>query len=74
MAFVKGIALTTSDSDNMELITNIARAFYKMGVEIPDMHSLGAGYNRHEDRIREELEVGNTSYRVQYGNLYDDEV
>lgn len=73
-SFVKGIALTTSDSDNMELITNIARAFYKMGVEIPDMHSLGAGYNRHEDRIREELEVGNTSYRVQYGNLYDDEV
>lgn len=73
--FVKGAALTTSDSDNMEFITNIARSFYKMGVEIPDMRSLGSGYNRDEDSIREELELGSTTYRVQYAdfNVDDDE-
>lgn len=55
--YVRGTGITLSDEDNIELIANIAKAFYKMGVEIPDMTSLGCGYNRNEDKIREKLDL-----------------
>lgn len=55
--FIRGAALTTSDKSNTELITNIARAYYKMGVEIPDMTTIGYGYNRDEQYIQDELSI-----------------
>ena len=71
--FVKGLALTTSDDDNNELIINIARAFYKMGVEIPsDMKALRSGYNRNEEEIQKELALDNNAQRVQYNFDIDD--
>lgn len=55
--FVKGTGITLSDEDNIQLIANIARAFYKMSVELPDMETLGCGYNRDTERVKEELRV-----------------
>lgn len=64
---VRGLAMTTSDGDNTELIMGIARAFYKMGCVIPDMTSIGRGFNRDEDFIREELnQGGSTNKRIQF--------
>ena len=38
-----------------------------MGVDIPDMTSMGCGYNRNESKIKSELELtGDNSSRVQY--------
>lgn len=63
---VHGPAVTTTDSENTEHITSVARAFYKMGVEIPDMSNLGIGYNRDMEHIRSELELESNSSRVQF--------
>lgn len=68
--FIKGLAVTTSNYDNSELIINIAKSFYKMGVDIPDMSTLGCGYNRDEDKIKREL-TNKNSLRIQYN--FDDE-
>ncbi|MBO5386651.1 MAG: hypothetical protein J6A59_00685, partial [Lachnospiraceae bacterium] len=57
--YVRGAALTTDDGDNAVLIENIAKAFYKMGVEIPDMATtMKIACNRDDDYIREELSIG----------------
>ena len=64
--FVKGAALTDSDSKNVILITSIAKTFYKMGVDIPDMSTIGCGYNRNEKYIRETLELTSGHKRVQF--------
>lgn len=63
--YVRGAALEKSDDDTIKFITQVAKSFYKMGVEMPDMSTIGFGYNRNEHRIREELEVS-TGNRVQY--------
>lgn len=55
--FVKGTGITLSDEDNIQLIANIARAFYKMSVELPDMETLGCGYNRDTEKVKEELKI-----------------
>ena len=62
--YVRGASITSSDEDNADLIINVARAFYKMGVDMPDMSTLQTAYNRDEKYIKEELAVGNN--RVQY--------
>lgn len=64
--FVKGAALTDSDSKNVILITSIAKTFYKMGVDIPDMSTVGCGFNRDEDYIQETLELNSSSKKVQF--------
>lgn len=64
--YVRGLGVTTADELNSELILNIAKAYYKMGVEIPEMKSIGKGYNRNEDFIKHELEIGSGSSRVQF--------
>ena len=65
--FVRGMGIATSDTENAILIKNIAKAFYKMGVEIPDMTTIGYGYNRDESKIKEELEIDSgTHITVQY--------
>ena len=62
--YVRGGALTKSDEENTELIINVAKAFYRMGVDLPDMSALQVAANRDEDYIRRELlEDG---YRVQF--------
>lgn len=50
--FVRGAAIATSNSDNMTLIENMAKAYYKIGVDIPNMRTVGAGYNRNEQSIK----------------------
>lgn len=63
--YVRGTGITLSDDENLVLIANVAKAFYKMGVEIPDMSSIGCGYNRNEDAIREKLDL-QFNKKVQY--------
>lgn len=62
--FVRGAALTTSDESNSTFIETAAKAFYKMGVDLPDMSTMRFAVNRDENAIREQL-VGNGN-RIQY--------
>ena len=71
--FVRGAALTDSDTTNTEFIKMAAKAFYKMGVDIPPMNHLPLCYSRDEDYIKEQL--GGEERRVQYDaqHVFDDE-
>lgn len=64
--YVRGAAVTTDDDENAELIKNAAKAFYKMGVDMPDMSNMTIAVNRNEEKIRNEL--GDTGTRLQYNN------
>ena len=70
-AYLKSAALTTSDEENVKLIEVIAKAFYKMGVEIPDYSNLLLSCNRNEEDIKERLSGGNV---IQYDadNIFKD--
>lgn len=70
--YIRGAALTTSDGENSKFIETAAKAFYKMGVDIPDMSNLRIAYNRDEQWIQEEL--SGTGNRVQFNaaNLQND--
>ena len=72
MQYIRGAALTTSDGENSKFIETAAKAFYKMGVDIPDMSNLRIAYNRDEQWIQEEL--SGTGNRVQFNvsNLQSD--
>lgn len=70
--FVRGASITTSDSANTELIINSARAFYKMGVDLPDMTSLRNACNRDDEYIREELSTGNIRKQYDAMNIFND--
>lgn len=65
--YVRGAALTTSDEENTELIRNVAKAFYKMGVDLPDNSAMRVAAVRNEKLIREELQEN--SRRVQFSSL-----
>jgi len=65
--YVKGPALTTSDEDNIKFIKMVAKAFYKMGVEIPDMSSMRIACNRDEEYVKEVLETGNKVIQYDVG-------
>lgn len=62
--YVRGAALTVDDGENSILIENAAKAFYKMGVDIPDMSNLRMACNRNDAEIQKEL--GSNGTRVQY--------
>ena len=65
--YVRGPVLETSDESTISFIRQIAKSFYKMGIDIPDMTSLGIAYNRNETKIKDELQLdGDNSLRVQY--------
>lgn len=64
--YVKGVGVTLSDNSNIDLLHNIARAFYKMGCTIPDMSTIGAGYSRDIAYIKRELKIERTNDRVQF--------
>lgn len=71
-AFVRGAALTTNDGANSMFIEQAAKAFYKMGVEMPDMSNMRIAVNRDEDYVRSQLQ--GTGKTLQYnadelGNL-----
>ena len=53
--YVRGAALTTDDGDNTIFMENAAKAFYKMGVEMPDMSNMRIAVNRDETYIKNEL-------------------
>ena len=53
--YVSGLALTMSDRDNTRLVEDVARVFYQMGVDIPDMSAIGPGYTRNDDEILKQL-------------------
>ena len=59
-------SLSDADYRTRELICNIARTWYKLGVELPDMSALGVAYNRDEQKIREELEITLNPDKIQY--------
>lgn len=63
-AFVRGAALTTSDGANSMFIEQAAKAFYKMGVEMPDMSNMRIAVNRDEDYVRSQLQ--GTGKTLQY--------
>ena len=62
----RSVAVTSSDFDNSELIRELARCFYKMGVELPDMSGLGKAYNQDIKAVQEELSLSGTGNRVQF--------
>lgn len=64
--YVRGAAVTTDDDENAKLIRSAAKAFYKMGVDIPVMDSMKIAVNRDNDKIMNELSDG--SNRVQFDN------
>ena len=70
----RGAAVATSDSDNAKFLFSAARAFYKMGVDIPDMSTIGTGCIRNENSIEEELYGARDGVKlVQYDeNSFDD--
>ena len=63
--YVRSVAITTSDEDNSELIENIAKSFYKMGVDMPNMTYMPVAVNRDEEYVRSVLLPDN---RIQYSN------
>ena len=62
--YVRGAAITTSDDDNSKYFEFVAKAFYKMGVELPDFSHLKVTCNRDEDAVKATLTGGKTT--VQY--------
>lgn len=63
--FIKGTAVGRSDEENNMISINVARAFYKMGFNMPDMSSLGYGFNRNENEVREKLSLDGDDNRIQ---------
>ena len=55
--YVRGAALTTSDDDNTEMIKFMAKAFYKNGVDLPDMSEMHIAVNRDPAEVRRKLEL-----------------
>lgn len=70
--FVHGMAVTPDDDKNMELIMNMARAYYKMGVEFPDMSYLQMAVNRNEEFVKEQLGLGSNLVQYDSQHLFDD--
>ena len=62
--YVRGAALTTSDNENAKFIESAAKAFYKMGVDIPDMSLMSIACNRDDNYIAAKL--GGSGKRVQF--------
>lgn len=70
--YVRGAALTPSDEDNTELIKNAAKAFYKMGVDMPDTSSMKIACNRDAEMIREELSGEGERIQFDATNVFND--
>lgn len=67
--YVRATPVATSDTELNILINNIAKDFYKMGVDIPDMSHLSVCCNRNEEEIVEYLGLNNRYVRkAQYSD------
>ena len=71
-SYLKSVAVTTSDDENSKFVRIAAKAFYKMGVEVPENVCLTTAFNRDERKVRKEL-IGDSKV-VQYtaDNIYKD--
>lgn len=69
--YVRGAALTCDDGENTLFIETAAKAFYKMGVNIPDMSCMRIACNRDEKMIHEELDDGTTRVQYDVNNVFD---
>ena len=70
--YIRGIAIATSDADSMELIEDLARAWYRIGADIPDNSGLGCCVNRDEDVIADILGINdNNTIRLQYNKAIE---
>lgn len=62
--FMRGVTLGRNDSENREIIETVAKAFYKMGVDLPDMGRMVIACNRDSEKTRAQLT--GESIREQY--------
>lgn len=71
--YVRGVAVESNNEKNRKLIINAAKAYYKMGVDVPDMSRMRVACNRNPDEIREEL-YSDGSIHEQYSasNIFSD--
>lgn len=67
--YLKGTGLALTDKDTRKLLKELAKAWYKLGVDMPDMSLVGYGNNRDEKQIRDTLQLDETSKRIQYDTL-----
>lgn len=67
--YVKGTGVALNDKETRKLITQMARAWYRLGADMPDMKYIGSGYNRDEDYIKKELDLSDEKHRIQYNTL-----
>lgn len=70
--YVRGAALTTDDGDNTIFIETAAKAFYKMGVVIPDMSMMRIACNRDEEYIKSELAEDGNKIQYNYESILED--
>ena len=64
--FLKGTGVTPSDIENGKLSKVIAKAWYKMGVTIPDMSALHTAFNRDEEEVKKILCLDDGESKIQY--------
>lgn len=67
--YVRAAAMTTSDTDNMLLLEDLCRAWYKMGVDIPKKNGMEISYNRDENEIADILGINASDVtHIQYSD------
>lgn len=66
--YLKGTGVALQDKDVRKLLREMAKAWYKIGVEQPDLSKLELCVNRDEDKVKEELQLGDSN-RIQYSTL-----
>lgn len=71
--FARSPVFTPTDKENRDLIKAIATAYYKMGFDMPDMSTVGSGFNRNEEKVMESLSIKNKDQRFHVNlNKLDD--
>lgn len=55
--YVRGTGLGLKDEENFDILVNMAKAYYKIGVNVPDMSGIGIAYNRDEESIKDKLQL-----------------
>lgn len=68
--FMRGVTISRSDSENREIIETAAKAFYKMGVDMPDMRRMPIACNRNAEEIRAELSGESTREQYNANSIY----
>lgn len=63
--YLKGTGVALEDKETRDLLEEMAKAWYKIGVEQPDMSYLGCCVNRDEEDVRDKLRLDG-GQRIQY--------